>query len=101
VCKRFIKLVDFDKKTGSDVAGQIKRFLEECDLELPFCRGQGYDSTSKMSGEFEGGKNKNFGRKCLSLFLIMQRSRVKPLWHPCCRDRCGGKTLFWKCVETL
>jgi hypothetical protein len=69
VCKRFIKLVDFDKKTGSDVAGQIKRFLEECDLELPWCRGQGYDSTSKMSGEFEGGKNKNFGIKCLSLFL--------------------------------
>jgi hypothetical protein len=51
----FIK-VDFGKKTGADVAEQIKRFLEECDVEPSWCRGQGYGNASNMSGKFQGVK---------------------------------------------
>jgi hypothetical protein len=48
--------VDYDKKTGADVAEQIKRCSEECDVELSWCRGQGYDNASNMSGKFQGVK---------------------------------------------
>ncbi|KAH1182683.1 hypothetical protein KIL84_004175 [Mauremys mutica] len=56
VHERFVKLVDFEKKTGADIAEQIKRFLKECDLELSWCRGQGYDNASNVSGKFQGVK---------------------------------------------
>lgn len=58
VHERFVKLVAFEKKTGADIAEQIKRFLKEHDLELSWCRGQGYDNASSMSGKFQGVKTR-------------------------------------------
>jgi hypothetical protein len=57
MCESFIK-VDFGKKTGADVAEQIKRCSEECDVELSWCRGQGYDNASNMPGKFQGVKTR-------------------------------------------
>lgn len=58
VHERFVKLVDFDKKTGAAIAEQIKRFLKECDLDLSWCRGQGYDNAANMTGKFQGVKTR-------------------------------------------
>ncbi|XP_050062926.1 uncharacterized protein LOC126552275 [Aphis gossypii] len=50
--ERFLTMVDYEKKTGTDIANKIKEILDECNLDLALCRGQGYDNASNMSGKY-------------------------------------------------
>jgi len=56
--ERFLTMVDYEKKTGADIANKIEEILVECDLDLALCRGQGYDNAANMSGKYNGMKSK-------------------------------------------
>lgn len=54
VQERFIEFFDFCKKTGKEIAQEIRNRLEHHKLNLSECVGQGYDNASNMSGKFQG-----------------------------------------------
>ena len=56
VKERFIAFVDYNKKTGQDIADMIKSELEKHRIPLEDCRGQGYDNGSNMAGKFKGAQ---------------------------------------------
>lgn len=58
VYERFIKMNAFEKKTGAAITDQVKSVLNDFQLDLSLCRGQGYDNASNMSGKFKGVKTR-------------------------------------------
>ena len=46
VQERFLKFVDFNKKTGADIAELILSVLVAYHIPIDDCRGQGYDNGS-------------------------------------------------------
>lgn len=56
--ERFLTMIDYEKKTGADIAYIIEEILVECNLDLALCRGQDYDNAANMSGKYNGVKSK-------------------------------------------
>lgn len=54
VQERFFKFVDFNKKTGAEIATLILDTLKEHSININDCRGEGYDNGSNMSGKYAG-----------------------------------------------
>nr|XP_047124703.1 uncharacterized protein LOC124807144 [Hydra vulgaris] len=54
VKKRFVKLEELEKKKGSDITKLILNVLEENELDIKNCRGQGYDNGANMAGIYNG-----------------------------------------------
>lgn len=52
--ERFLKLEAMEKKKGSDIAQLIFDVLQEHQIDLKNCRGQGYDNASSMAGIYKG-----------------------------------------------
>ena len=52
----FLKFVDCNKKTGSDIAELILSTLLLHDIPIKYCRGQGYDNGSNMAGKYKGAQ---------------------------------------------
>lgn len=57
IYERFLAFVNCNKKTGADIADLIKKTLEEHNIPLDKCRGQGYDNGSNMKGQYEGAQS--------------------------------------------
>lgn len=51
ITERFVQFKDFHKKTGAEISEMIKAVLQENDIPLEDCRGQGYDNGANMSGK--------------------------------------------------
>ncbi|XP_060845943.1 zinc finger MYM-type protein 1-like [Rhopalosiphum padi] len=66
--ERFLTMVDYEKKTGADIANKIEEILVECNLDLALCRGQGYDNAANMSGKYNGVKSKIIEKYPQALF---------------------------------
>lgn len=56
VKERFLAFVDYNKKSGQDIADMIISELVKHNIPLEDCRGQGYDNGSNMSGKFKGAQ---------------------------------------------
>nr|XP_047142963.1 uncharacterized protein LOC124817184 [Hydra vulgaris] len=54
VKERFLKLEELEKKKGSDITKLILNVLEENELDIKNCRGQGYDNGANMAGIYNG-----------------------------------------------
>lgn len=54
VQEKFFTFVDFNKKTGAEIATLILDTLKEHSININDCRGQGYDNGSNMSGIYAG-----------------------------------------------
>nr|XP_047141247.1 uncharacterized protein LOC101240813 [Hydra vulgaris] len=54
VKERFLKLEELKKKKGSDITKLILNVLEENELDIKNCRGQGYDNGANMAGIYNG-----------------------------------------------
>ncbi|XP_047145384.1 zinc finger MYM-type protein 1 [Hydra vulgaris] len=52
--ERFLKLEELEKKKGSDITKLILNVLEENELDIKNCRGQGYDNGANMAGIYNG-----------------------------------------------
>ena len=52
----FLKFVDCNKKTGSDIAELILCTLSSHNISIKFCRGQGYDNGANMAGKYKGAQ---------------------------------------------
>ena len=52
----FLKFVDCNKKTGSDIAELILHTLSSHNISIKFCRGQGYDNGANMAGKYKGAQ---------------------------------------------
>ena len=52
----FLKFVDCNKKTGSDIAELILRTLSSHNISIKFCHGQGYDNGANMAGKYKGAQ---------------------------------------------
>ena len=50
VVERFLQVYDCEKKNGEDICRVILSVLEEHNIDIGRCRGQGYDNGSSMSG---------------------------------------------------
>jgi len=68
ILERFLTMVDYEKKTGADIANKIEEILVECNLDLALCRGQGYDNAANMSGKYNGVKSKIIEKYPQALF---------------------------------
>lgn len=55
--ERFLTFVDWNKKTGIAIANLIRNTLDEHNVPLSECRGQGYDNGSNMKGEYLGAQS--------------------------------------------
>ncbi|KAJ8873734.1 hypothetical protein PR048_024568 [Dryococelus australis] len=51
--ERFPSYVDFCKKTGKDITGEIIKELEKLGIPLNDFRGQGYDNELNMAGIYK------------------------------------------------
>nr|XP_047143104.1 52 kDa repressor of the inhibitor of the protein kinase-like [Hydra vulgaris] len=54
VKERFLKLEELEKKKGSDITKLILNVLEENELDIKNCRGQGYNNGAKMASIYIG-----------------------------------------------
>ena len=54
VMERFLQVYDCEKKKGEDVCRVILSVIEEHNIDIGRCRGQGYDNGSNMSGCYKG-----------------------------------------------
>ena len=54
IFERFLTLKNFEKKKGEDITKAICDILENNQIDLGRCRGQGYDNGSNMSGCYKG-----------------------------------------------
>ncbi|XP_065663246.1 zinc finger MYM-type protein 1-like [Hydra vulgaris] len=54
VKERFLKLEELEKKKGSDITKLILNVLEENELDIKNCRGQGYDNGANVAGIYNG-----------------------------------------------
>nr|XP_047124110.1 zinc finger MYM-type protein 1-like [Hydra vulgaris] len=54
VKERFLGVESLDKKKGVDIAKLIIDVLNQNDIDLKNCRGQGYDNGANMSGVYKG-----------------------------------------------
>ncbi|XP_065670406.1 uncharacterized protein LOC136088988 [Hydra vulgaris] len=54
VVKRFLRVENFEKKKGVDIAKLIMDVLEQNDIDMKNCRGQGYYNGANMSGMCKG-----------------------------------------------
>ncbi|XP_065679785.1 zinc finger MYM-type protein 1-like [Hydra vulgaris] len=54
VKERFLKLEELEKKKGSDITKLVLNVLEENELDIKNCRGQGYDNGANMAGIYNG-----------------------------------------------
>jgi len=70
--ERFLLFKDCEKKKGKDIADLLCRVLEENEIDIQLCRGQGYDNGSNMAGIYNGVQA-----------LIMQKN-PQAVYLPCC-----------------
>nr|XP_047144745.1 zinc finger MYM-type protein 1-like [Hydra vulgaris] len=54
VKERFLKLEELEKKKGSDITKLILNVLEENELDIKNCRGQGYGNGANMADIYNG-----------------------------------------------
>lgn len=52
--ENFIRFIHFDGKTGLLLSQKILEVIEGDNLNMSFCRGQGYDNGSNMAGIYQG-----------------------------------------------
>ena len=71
VCERFLTMEDSEKKKGCEIAELICKVLEEHDIQLKYCRGQGYDNGSNMSGCYKGAQ------------ALIQEKNPQAVFSPC------------------
>ena len=71
VVERFLSLKDFEKKKGKEIAEAICEILEERNINLKYCRGQGYDNGSNMSGCYKG------------VHAVILRENPEAIYAPC------------------
>jgi len=70
--ERFLLFKDCEKKKGKDIADLLYKVLEENEIDIQLCRGQGYDNGSNMAGIYNGVQA-----------LIMQKN-PQAVYLPCC-----------------
>ena len=56
IVERFLKYVDCNDKTGSEIAPKIIETFESHAIPLADCRTQGYDIAARMSGKYSGAQ---------------------------------------------
>ncbi|XP_065674053.1 uncharacterized protein LOC136090998 [Hydra vulgaris] len=54
VKERFLKVLNLEKKKSSDIAKLIINVLDQRQIDLKNCRGQGYNNRANMSGVYKG-----------------------------------------------
>ena len=54
VYERFLKFADCSNKSGADIALLIVQTLQEFQIPIADCRGQGYDNAANTSGKYNG-----------------------------------------------
>lgn len=54
VREEFIGFVELEKADAGSIAAAIVKTLEDCELDISYLRGQGYDGASVMSGKVSG-----------------------------------------------
>lgn len=68
VYERFIKFLNFNEKTGADIAAEILSELQILKIPLTDCRAQGYDGGSNMCGKVKGVKSRLLESNKLAFF---------------------------------
>ena len=54
IYERFVTFLDFDEKTGEQIAENLLQFLKNRTISIQYCRAQGYDNVANMSGKHKG-----------------------------------------------
>lgn len=54
--EKFLQFVPLESTTGEVLGEMLLKGLEECNLEIKYLRGQGYDGASAMSGKVKGAQ---------------------------------------------
>lgn len=66
--ERFVEFLNFNNKSGEEIAMRIAEILKIHKIPLQDCRGQGYDNGSNMSGKVKGVKSRILKENYLALF---------------------------------
>lgn len=54
VREEFLGFIELDNTTADSIAKEIMKFLDDCNLDVAYLRGQGYDGASVMAGKVSG-----------------------------------------------
>ena len=54
ISERFTTFLDFNEKTGEQIAENLLQFLKDRGISITDCRGQGYDNGANMLGKHKG-----------------------------------------------
>ena len=67
IAERFLTFVDCSEKTGFEIANLILKTLEENEISLSECRGQGYDNAANMVGKYKGAQSYIISKNSLAI----------------------------------
>lgn len=68
IFERFIAFIIFDENTGEGIANQLILELENSEIPIADCRGQGYDNGANMSGKVKGVQARFIEKNNLALY---------------------------------
>ena len=68
VHERFVTFLDFNEKTGEEIAEKLLKFLKDCGISIKDCRAQGYDNGANMSGKHKGVQSRILKVNALAIF---------------------------------
>nr|CAI5823580.1 unnamed protein product [Callosobruchus analis] len=54
ICEHFLLFIPVTSTSGETLASAILQGLKQCNIDVSYLRGQGYDGASNMSGVFKG-----------------------------------------------
>lgn len=54
ICEHFLRFVPVSSTSGEALANEIVKGLQQCNIDISYLRGQGYDGAANMSGVFKG-----------------------------------------------
>ena len=101
VQERFLKFVDCNNKTGEDIATMILETLNENNIPIGDCRGQGYDNVSNMSGKYNGAQA-HVLRQCPIATCSPCACHSLNLRGVHAAETCSTvDTFFWSCAQII
>ena len=98
--ERFLKFIPIFSHTGSKIAHNILRFLEENNLNIENCRCQSYDNVVNMSGMYNGVQA-IIHERCSVAYYVPYTAHSINLVGKCETEGCPAAVGFFYLLHSL
>lgn len=100
VVERFFTFVPISSHTGEALATTVLTFLEKCNIDITYLRGQSYDNAANMSGCYNG-LQAHIARVNKLAYYIPCAAHSLNLVGVCAVESCVGATSFFGLVQSM